>query len=638
MLRSLHLVLFDVVSCFLVPQNLLYETEDPDSELLVTDFGLARVYEGAQGTAPVSASPPKMKARMVGTVGYMAPEVITHRVYSPAADMFSAGVVLYTLLVGYPPFGGRTDREVLENTVAGRYGMPERRGWGEVSEDAKALVRGLLEADPEKRLTARQALADSWLQRGRAHVNDKENSTELGAVKEETPSMLVGMHSATDGTDGGDASLDAALAATTPPPTGGGSPSPPPCAVGSNSEGLGPSTPPEAMLPVLRGSQDRMREFNDQRTTLRLSRAAEFVLGQAAVHGSGVDGGQDGGGGGAAASVGAGLAALSGGDSAVINFQSPAVKKRVERAFRLLSPFNGGKLSPSRFALLARVVKAGHWPSAPLFAFSDRDRDGFVSTDDFFEAQALIRTRDKEFLYLLFQAYLDAGGDPVTDTSYCGGSGGGRQSSGSADPLAGSAGDLLFNSSKAATLKAKQQEGSASPGRKGSSGDETEACVRIKHVRAMFRARGVPGGDEAADHVFTAALVATRSATTDSHWKGPAAAAGAKPSQLEWEQLMGDLLPSGKSTTQDLLLDPLPPPSSSMAKLVGTMDRLSFPDFCVSCACCPVLVEVMLAETKSQAMTTLVTQSTTEGAAMTVVNSVIQEEHEEEERRKSQLA
>ena len=54
------------------------------------------------------------------------------------------------------------------------------------------------------------------------------------------------------------------------------------------------------------------------------------------------------------------------------------MRKRVERAFRLLSPFNGGRLSPQRFQLLARVVKAGHWPQHHLFCFFDRDGDGAV--------------------------------------------------------------------------------------------------------------------------------------------------------------------------------------------------------------------------------------------------------------------
>jgi hypothetical protein len=58
------------------------------------------------------------------------------------------------------------------------------------------------------------------------------------------------------------------------------------------------------------------------------------------------------------------------------------VRKRVERAFRLLSPFNGGRLSAPRFQLLARVVKAGHWPQAHLFCFFDRDGDGAVSVGE----------------------------------------------------------------------------------------------------------------------------------------------------------------------------------------------------------------------------------------------------------------
>ena len=63
----------------------------------------------------------------------------------------------------------------------------------------------------------------------------------------------------------------------------------------------------------------------------------------------------------------------------------------MERAFKLLSPLNGGKLGPAHFAVLGRVVKASHWPQGPLFNFFDRDRDGLVSLDDFIEAQQLVR-------------------------------------------------------------------------------------------------------------------------------------------------------------------------------------------------------------------------------------------------------
>lgn len=209
-LRALHSAEPPILHLDVKPENLLYVDPSDDAELLVTDFGLARVllspptsagddhknaegsslarYEncangakGANGSGDKQQpsdnsynTKPKMdksvilRQRMVGTVGYMAPEIIASRHYSTAADIFSTGVVLYTLLVGYPPFPGRCDHDILTATVGGRYlpmdGPNMGRGWGEISTAAKNVLRRLLERDPEKRLTAEQALQMPWLQ------------------------------------------------------------------------------------------------------------------------------------------------------------------------------------------------------------------------------------------------------------------------------------------------------------------------------------------------------------------------------------------------------------------------------------------------------------------------------------------
>jgi hypothetical protein len=330
-LRALHSADPPILHLDVKPENLLYESEAADAELLVTDFGLARVYESAAdigsrggsskassgrggsgggpgrpspdkrggGGAPPSPKgqpPPKQQQqqqqRLVGTVGYMAPEVITRRHYTPAADLFSAGVVLYTLLVGYPPFAGKLDAEVLQNTAAGKWGMPESRGWCDVSSDAKRLVTRLLDVDPLTRCTAEEALNDPWLAAAKPVYAAATPATPA------TPAAPA-------------AAADAAAVAAVPFPE----PLPPP---------LGPSLPRAAhsaladQLPTLRGSQERMREFNDQRTTQRLSRAAEFVLSH------------NGGGGGA--SAGDVLPQGLGGDSSVINLMAPQVRGRKRRA------------------------------------------------------------------------------------------------------------------------------------------------------------------------------------------------------------------------------------------------------------------------------------------------------------------
>ena len=72
----------------------------------------------------------------------MAPEVI-NRNYTKACDMWSAGVILYIMLCGYPPFYGESDGEILEAVLEGIYDFDDEV-WDEVSEEAKDMIRGML--------------------------------------------------------------------------------------------------------------------------------------------------------------------------------------------------------------------------------------------------------------------------------------------------------------------------------------------------------------------------------------------------------------------------------------------------------------------------------------------------------------
>lgn len=134
-------------------ENLLYLHESQDSPLLLADFGLSlHIPRGfVQGND---------KPR--GTVGYMAPETITSQYYTAKSDCFSIGVLLYILLVGYQPFNGQTNREVIRRTVRGEYSLI-RRKWHAISPEAKHLVQRLLENDHLKRYDIEQALNDPWI-------------------------------------------------------------------------------------------------------------------------------------------------------------------------------------------------------------------------------------------------------------------------------------------------------------------------------------------------------------------------------------------------------------------------------------------------------------------------------------------
>lgn len=120
----------------LKPENCLL---DADGHLLLTDFGLSKV----------SADPTDGCNSMLGTVEYMAPEVIQGRKYGKAVDWWSFGALGYDLMTGNPPFRGGNHAKIQENIVKQKLAMPYF-----LSPDAKDLLTRLLRKEPAKRLGA----------------------------------------------------------------------------------------------------------------------------------------------------------------------------------------------------------------------------------------------------------------------------------------------------------------------------------------------------------------------------------------------------------------------------------------------------------------------------------------------------
>lgn len=103
-----------------------------------------------------------MGSEIVGTAGFMAPEVISRCEYSDKADVFSLGVTLFILLMGYAPFACEDAKELLRKTVNERIEY-DPRDWDAVSEDALLLVKNMLAKNPEERLSMREVLAFPWV-------------------------------------------------------------------------------------------------------------------------------------------------------------------------------------------------------------------------------------------------------------------------------------------------------------------------------------------------------------------------------------------------------------------------------------------------------------------------------------------
>jgi len=136
----------------LKPENFLFLTADPiDRNVLkLIDFGLARVCASGQ-----------LLSTKVGTPFYVSPQVL-EGAYDYSTDMWSMGVIMYTMLCGYPPFGGETESKIFDGIRTGRFSFPAAE-WQDISADAKNLIRKLLAMDPEARITADEALKHSWI-------------------------------------------------------------------------------------------------------------------------------------------------------------------------------------------------------------------------------------------------------------------------------------------------------------------------------------------------------------------------------------------------------------------------------------------------------------------------------------------
>lgn len=136
----------------LKPENLLYLTSAPDSSLVLADFGIAKMLDSKDGVL----------STMAGSFGYAAPEIMLKRGHGKPVDMWSLGVITYTLLCGYSPFRSENVQDLIEECRSGRI-VFHGRYWKDVSEEAKDFINNLLQPDPDKRLASEQALQHIWL-------------------------------------------------------------------------------------------------------------------------------------------------------------------------------------------------------------------------------------------------------------------------------------------------------------------------------------------------------------------------------------------------------------------------------------------------------------------------------------------
>ncbi|KAH9103478.1 hypothetical protein AeMF1_020176 [Aphanomyces euteiches] len=135
-------------------ENLMLDSTGPNASLKIVDFGFAILLPSKEATV----------TEVLGTPGYMAPEVIRGGPYSKPADIWSAGVIVYTLLCGYPPF--HHDRignlDTLFRAICYGYYFFDSPYWNDISFEAKDLISSMLRVNPSERATAEALLKHSW--------------------------------------------------------------------------------------------------------------------------------------------------------------------------------------------------------------------------------------------------------------------------------------------------------------------------------------------------------------------------------------------------------------------------------------------------------------------------------------------
>lgn len=142
----------------LKPENLIYASTAKDSEIKITDFGLAKLKgKGNDGLMETAC----------GTPGYVAPEVLKKQRYTEAVDIWSLGVILYILLCGFPPFYHENTAALYRQIKTGDYDFPEPY-WKSITDSAKNLIQAMLTVTPGNRISIKGILAHPWISKGRA--------------------------------------------------------------------------------------------------------------------------------------------------------------------------------------------------------------------------------------------------------------------------------------------------------------------------------------------------------------------------------------------------------------------------------------------------------------------------------------
>ena len=156
----------DIVHRDLKPENILLKDKLDDSSIKIADFGFARYVKEGCKTA-------------CGTPGYVAPEIITGKIYGKGVDIWSLGIIIYILLCGYPPFYHKNQAQLFRLIREAKFEF-DSPYWDNISQTAKNLIKGCLTVDTEKRLKIEGILNHPWV---KDSVSNQDITPVLGELR-----------------------------------------------------------------------------------------------------------------------------------------------------------------------------------------------------------------------------------------------------------------------------------------------------------------------------------------------------------------------------------------------------------------------------------------------------------------------
>ena len=145
-----HLHKKNIVHRDLKPENIVFvKTKNNDIFIKIIDFGASTAFKG------------KNLSQELGTIYYIAPEVFMNN-YNEKCDIWSCGIILYTMLCGHPPFCGNEENSIKAKILHSKLTFPSK-DFKNVSSEAIEYIKSLLTYNPEERPSAEEALRNSWL-------------------------------------------------------------------------------------------------------------------------------------------------------------------------------------------------------------------------------------------------------------------------------------------------------------------------------------------------------------------------------------------------------------------------------------------------------------------------------------------